>query len=54
MEITAFQFSPDGDWIISSLTATNGSTTISMENWFDVELNTVEEADAEWSWGAAS
>ena len=53
MEVTAFQFSPDGDWIMSSLTATNGSTTISMENWFDVELNTVEDADAEWSWGAA-
>ena len=53
MEITAFQFSPDGDWIMSSFTATNGSTTIVMENLFEVDLNTVEDADGEWSWGAA-
>ena len=53
MEITAFQFSPDGDWIMSSFYATNGSTTIVMANWFEVDLNTVEDADGEWSWGAA-
>ena len=53
MQISAFQFSPDSEWIMLSFVATNGSTTITMENWFEVELNTVEDNDGEWSWGAA-
>ena len=53
MQISATQLSPDSDWILLSLNATNGSTTIVMENWFEVDLNTVEDANDEWSWGAA-
>ena len=53
MEISATQLSPGSGWTLLSLTATNGSTSIVMANWFEVDLNTVEDADGEWSWGAA-
>ena len=53
MEITAMPVGPDSNMTMLSMVMTNGSTTISMSNWFEVNLDKVEVSDGEWEWGAA-
>ena len=53
MEISAMPIGPDSNMTMLTMVMTNGSTTISMSNWFEVNLDKVEVSDGEWEWGAA-
>jgi len=53
MEVSAMPIGPDSNMTMLTMVMTNGSTTISMYNWFEVDLDKVEVNDGGWAWGAA-